>query len=166
MSVPFDRGARILLQRAYARPGEWVGTRLADPPPGRAAQFAAWYGINIMGPDNAPTASGTRQNAHTRWGRGFVRALYYQHKWWSGQGGRGWRQTRRTSPRSAGALRVEWGIRKPAVGVIPAGRAVRVQLARGGSVAMRAVQAKDESARIYVGRETAGRWSDPEARDW
>jgi hypothetical protein len=165
--VLFDAGARRLLARAYAKPGEWVMTRLADPTPGEAARCLAWYGINVLGPDNAPTQSGRRQDAHTRWGRGFVRALYYQHKWWSGLGSSGWRASKRTTPRTAGALQVEWGRRLPVLGVIPAGRAVRVRLARGGQAAAKAVAAKGEGARIYDARgNPAGRHAEASERDW
>lgn len=158
----------MLLERAYANPGKWAGTRLADPSPEHVSYFASGWGISVTGPDNAPTLSGRRNNAYTRWGRGFVRAVYYQHKWWSMTGTHGaWRGVKRTTPRSAGALELEWGRRMPAVGVIPAGRAVRVRLRPGGRQSRAAVGRMSEAERIYDddGR-AAGRHADVAGRDW
>lgn len=166
VSELLDRGARELLSRVYAeRAGTWVMTRLADPTP----QHLAWgiaLGIgSLMGPDRPTTDNGRNQTAHTRWGRAFVRALYYQHKWWS-DGRGGWRDMKRTAPNPR-PLQVEWGSRVRKLGVIPAGRAVRVRQPVGGRTALRVVQARPAGARIYdnAGR-TAGRWADPVKRDW
>jgi hypothetical protein len=165
VSVLLDDGARSLLARAYAAgSGKWVMTRLADPDAG-TLDWAQDQGINsLLGPDRATTANGTRNNAHTRWGRAFVRALYFNHRWYGDT--KGFREERRTVAWGR-PLQVEWGARKPAVGVIPAGRAVRVRLAAGGKTALRVVRAKPDAARIYDddGR-TAGRWADPAKRDW
>jgi hypothetical protein len=161
VSLLLDRGARDLLTRAYSVPaGTWVMTRLADPPREQA------YGIRLMGPDNAPTASGTRNNAHTRWGRAFIRALYYQHKWHGDKDAGGFRPGKRAAPYSV-PLEVQWGARKPAVGVIPAGRAVRIRVAYGGQAKARAVRKKADVQRIFDddGRP-AGRWCDTSRLDW
>lgn len=167
VSELLDRGARELLARAYSvRAGTWVMTRLADPSP-RHQAWAAGMGIDsLMGPDRPPTASGAHVQAHTRWGRAFMRALWYQHKWYGDKPARGFRAERRTVPYSL-PLQVEWGRRMPARGVIPAGRAVRIRIATGGQAKERAVRKKPESARIFAddGRP-AGRWSDPAGRDW
>lgn len=168
VSVLFDFTARRLLERAYARPGEWTGTRLADPPGSTIAHFAA-AGIDVTGPDNAPTKGGTRKlNARTRWGRAFVRALYYQHKWYSNTGSRGFRDARRMVERQAGALQVDFGRRLPATGVIPAGRAVRIRLMPGGKQAAAAARALPGDQRIFTDSGgTAGASAEvPQDRDW
>lgn len=166
VSVLFDTGARRLLERAYNSRGEWVGTRVADPPPGTVAHFAR-LGIDVRGPDN-PSSPRAKINAHTRWCRGFLRALYYQHKWYSNLGREGgWRGSKRLRPRTSGALEVEFGRRVPATGVIPAGRAVRVRIRRGGQVAKRAVQRMSDDNRIWTDEgEPGGLMSDPSRRDW
>lgn len=166
VSVLLDRGARELLTRVYAeRAGTWVMTRLADPSEDHQA-WAAGMGIgDLMGPDVPTTDSGRNDTAHTRWGRAFVRALYHNHLWWSNGRG-GWRGTRRMA-RNPRPLEVEWGNRVRRLGVIPAGRAVRVRQPTGGQVARRAVHRKPPAARIYDDQgRTAGRWSDPARRDW
>lgn len=178
LSVLLDAGARRLLERAYANPGTWVGTRLADPGM-RARTFAAARGINPDGPDNPSVRGGPsrRTDAKTRWARAFVRAVYYQHKWYSGGGTRPWRKDRRTAPRSTGGLRFEVGRYmpaspqydpgNPAAGGFPAGRAVRIQLARGGAAKAKAVARLPDSQRIYTDSGAEGaRWSDPSLRDW
>lgn len=162
VSVLFDQGARNLLSRAYERPGQWVGTRLADPGPRHLAHLAR-LGID---PGERDTATGGA--AKSRWARGFVRACYYQHKWWSSTSpGQPWRAERRTSPRHAGALEVEVGRRVPVLGVIPAGRAVRIRMRPGGAAARSAVRKLPDSRRIYTDAgKAAGRWADPDRRDW
>ena len=156
VSVLLDHGARQILTRAYANPGQWVTTRLADPTPAHVGHFAA-EGIDVYGPDKA----GRGLNAHTRWCRGFVRAIYYQHLWYSNIGGRGWRAERRTTQRKAGALKVDVGRHMPALGVIPAGRIVRVVLYPGGQAAQRAA---DRAPVQYVGGGPAA--ADVTRRDW
>ena len=165
MSELLDSGARRLLARAYSqRAGTWVMTRLADPDQ-RTLDWAVGLGIDpLLGPDHATTASGQRNDAHTRWGRAFTRALYFNHRWYGDKAG--WRPERRTVPWGR-PLQVDWGRRVPAAGVIPAGRAVRVRLAVGGKTALRVVRAKPDSQRIYDDEGfTAGRWADPGKRDW
>lgn len=163
MSELLDNGARQLLGRVYAaRAGEWVMTRLADPSPETVA-WAGTLGIELPGRDNAPTASGTRMQCYTRWGRAFTRALYYNHKWYGGTSVR----TARRMTAYTKSLEVEFGVRRPALGIIPAGRAVRVRVRPGGAAAIRAVQRKPEVARTFDDDGApAGRWSDPAARDW
>ena len=155
MSVLFDRGARILLERAYARPGQWVGTRVAFPSPRHVAHFAS-VGINVLGTD---------QWGRDRWAAGMIRAVYYQHKWFYSQGKL--RSERRMSANDSRAIRYELGRRMPVLGVIPAGRAVRIMVNSGGQAAMRAVKKLPDERRIYDdGGDPAGRWADPNARDW
>lgn len=162
----FDTGARRLLARAYARPGQWVGTRVAIPDP-RTARHLASIGIQWAGPDRPSAQAGRGLNARTRWVRGFVRALYYQHKNMSASGG-GWRDTARKVPRHAGAIEIEVGRAMAQRAGLPAGRAVRVRFhGRGGQVARRAAAARPDSDRIYTdGGAPGARWSDPGLRDW
>jgi hypothetical protein len=155
VSVLWDGAAGQLLGRARRARGQWAGTRIADPSPRQRAALLASYGINPDGPDNASAQGGRRGglNARTRWARGFVRAVYYVN------------DTRHGGPGLA--LEVEVGVHKPPLGVIPAGRAVRLRVRRGGSVAARAVARKPDSKRIFNGEGVpAGRFSDPALRDW
>lgn len=155
MSELFDRGARTLLERAYARPGQWVGTRLAFPSARHVAHFAG-EGINVLGTD---------QWGRDRWAAGFIRAVYYQHKWFYSQGRL--RDQRRTVANDSRAVRYELGRRMPVLGVIPAGRAVRIRIETGGQAAMRAVKRLPDSRRIYDDSGApAARWADPNGRDW
>jgi hypothetical protein len=168
--VLLDRGARDMLARVYAaRRGEWVMTRLADPTD-RHRAWARARGWDLDGPDNAATLSGKHVNAHSRWGRAFMRALWYQHRWYGPPPGRrgsgGVRTERRTVP-SGMALQVEWGRRVPGLGVIPPGRAVRVRVAYGGKTARRVVEAKRDADRIYRDDGSmGGRFSVASERDW
>lgn len=158
----FDAGARDLLARAYAHPGAWAATRLANPEPRHLARAAA-MGIGLLGKDDVPAGG---LNARTRWARGFVRALYYQHKWFS-DGETGFRDQKRTEPRHSSALEVEVGRAVRKLGVIPAGRAVRIRVQAGGRAANRAARAEPRSKRIYTDDRKAGaRWADPARRDW
>lgn len=160
VSELFDDGARRLLARAYANPGHWAGTRLANPG-ARHEVFAAAHGINLRARDTVPGGE-----AHTRWARGFVRALYYQHKWWSATGG-GWRGAKRTVPRQTGGLVVEVGRALPgsrqAGTMLVPGRAVRVKLVRGGQAKDKAVAGMDDKRKWA---EQGPRWADPAGRDW
>jgi hypothetical protein len=156
VSVLFDTGARALLARAYANRGQWQATRLANPTIPLAGRLARTYGIRWDGPDNARTASGKKLNARTRWGRGFVRSVYYVNK--AEHGGRG------------GAIEIEIGRALPRLGVLPPGRAVRVRTRVGGRTALRSVQAKSDVDRIYDSEGgPAGRFAGGELaalRDW
>ena len=165
VSVMFDRGARRLLSRAYARPGQWVGTRVAIPD-ARTARHLASLGIQWAGPDRPSAHGGRGLDARTRWVRGFVRALYYQHKNYSGGGG--WRDSKRAVPRHSGAIEIQVGRAMAAAAGAPAGRAVRVRFhTAGGQAAKDAAQRRSDSARIYTDDGAPGaRWSDPALRDW
>ena len=169
VSVRFDGGARKVLERAYARPGVWIATRITDPTP-RQVAWLRLHGISWRGPDNPSAQGGSGLNARDRWTRGFVRAVYFQHKWYSGGGTRPWRAQRRGTPRYSGALQIEVGRRVPARGVIPSGRAIRIRLLKGGMAKERAVEAIPAQRRWAAGRkgerEAGPRWSDPTARDW
>jgi hypothetical protein len=156
VSVLFDPDwIAAYITRARRARGQWAGTRIADPSPRQRAALLAAYGIDPDARDR-PSAVGGRRgglNARTRWARGFVRALYYAN------------DTRHGGPGLA--LEVEVGVHKPPLGVIPAGQAVRVRVRRGGSVALRAVGRKPDSARIFDDAGApAGRFSDPALRDW
>src|SRR5215475_1602532 len=168
-SVLLDNAARKLLTRAYASPGKWQGTRLADPSV-KIRRYLQAIGIDPSGPDNPSAAGGRRGglNARDRWSRAFCRALYWQHRWYSpDRSGGHWRAEQRAEPRHAGALRVEFGRRMVPAGVIPAGRAVRIMYAPGGDRALRAVRRLSDRDRIYDDTGvTAQRWSDPSRRDW
>lgn len=159
VSVLFDGGARAFLARVYARPGQWVTTRVADPEPRHAAQLAA-LGISPAARDTVPGGM-----ARTRWGRGFIRAVYYQHRWWS-DGHGGWRRTRRTAARQAGALEVEVTGRRAAAGLLPGGLTVRARLLRGGQAAEAAARRLPDRERIYADHGEGGRHADPGWRDW
>lgn len=154
VSVLWDRGAAQLLARARAARGGWAGTRITDPTPRQRAALMAVYGIDPDSRDRPSTA--TRRgglNAKTRWARGFVRAVYYAN------------DTRHGGPGLA--LEIEVGARKPALGVIPAGRAVRLRVRRGGQVAARAVARKPDAERIWDDAGLpVGRFSDLALRDW
>lgn len=146
VSVLWDRGAASLLKRALDARGAWVSTRITDPTERQAAIFLA-AGIDVLGRDNASTKSGRHANYRTRWCRGFARAFYRQ--------------------KGSRSVELEVGAHKAATGVIPAGRAVRARVRPGGAAARRAVQRKAEADRIYDDDGmAAGRWADPDGRDW
>ena len=161
-----------MLGRVYqARRGEWVMTRLADPTD-RHRRWAAAHGWDLDGPDNAFTLSGKHIDARTRWGRAFMRALWYQHRQFGpepGRGARSVRSTRRMTPNGT-ALQIEWGRRLPGSTtgrILPAGRAVRIRVAVSGKTARRVVQAKRVQDRIYTDDGgMGGRFSIAEGRDW
>jgi len=180
VSVPFDAAARRLLSRAYASPGEWVSIWLPDPGMRARTRFASMGIADLTGPDrtSAVGGAGAGLNARTRWARGFVRSLNYQHKWFSPmRRDGGWRTERRSAARSTGGLRVEVGRHvaaspqfdpaRPQDGGFPPRRRVRVQLAAGGAAKARAVGRLSDRDRIYTADgKPAGRWSDPSLRDW
>lgn len=149
VSELFDSAARRLLARAYGQRGRWTATRLAQPGP-RHLAWAASQGINLLGPDPADTLSGGHQNARSAWARGFVRAVYYQHKWYyrANLGGLG--ELRRLVPNDALAVRFRVGRLMPVRGVIPAGREVAILVLPGGLAARRAVAAMPAAERIYL----------------
>ena len=145
-----------MLSRAYAAPrGTWVGTRAADPGP-QARIWMASAGIDWKGPDN-PSVPGRRGglNARDRWTRGFVRALYYNHRLHLAATG------------GAEALEVDVGRRVIPRGIIPAGRAVRVRIRQGGRSAYQATRRMGDRDRIYADDGShAARASQLELRDW
>lgn len=153
VSVLFDRGARQLLDRAYARPGQWVGTRITGPSAGQVAHFAA-QGINVLGRDEL---------GRDRWAAGFLRAVYHQHKWH--RTGRGW-GPRRTVPNEGRAIRSDLGRQLRALGVIPAGRAVRLKSVPGGAAAITAAGRLPADERIFLGAAQGPRAVDSTGRDW
>lgn len=155
-SVLWDTAAAALLQRARRARGGWQGTRIADPSDRQRAALAA-LGINVDARDN-PSAIGGRArggqgiDAKTRWARAFVRAVQYQND--RRHGGPGL------------ALEVQVGRHKVAGVRVPAGRAVRLRVRRGGQVAQRAVERMPDAARVYTEHGPGQRWSDPNLRDW
>lgn len=157
VSETLDRAARALLARAYAAHGGWASTRLQDPTP---AQLAWWiaHGINVLGADPAGRGG---MNARSRWGRAYVRALWYQHKWYSADPSTGgWRDLPRASMRTPG-IQVEVGPHRLALGVIPAGRPVRVRVA-----SVRAAEARGRPEEAWAWADGGPRWADPDRRDW
>lgn len=154
VSVLWDLRAAYFLEQARKARGEWYGTRIADPSARQRAMLAR-LGINVDGRDN-PSAIGGRAgatSAKTRWARGFVRAVHYQNDRRNGGPGL--------------ALELEVGRHKEAGVTVPAGRAVRMRIRRGGSVAQRAVRQLPDARRIYTDQGYPGlRWSDPAKRDW
>ena len=155
VSVLFDRGARILLERAYARPGQWVGTRIAFPSPRHVAHFAT-LGINVLGTDHL---------GRDRWVAGFIRSVYWLNKWHFTKSG--YRAERRTTYNEGRAVQYELGRRMPVLGIIPAGRAVRIRTRPGGQAARNAARKMPDSKRIYTDDKQPGeRFSDPNDRDW
>jgi hypothetical protein len=177
VSELFDGSARRLLARAYASPGTWVQAWLPDPTIRQRSGMTALHGIgDLTGPDPLPKGGGV--DARTRWGRGFVRSVYFQHKWYSGGRGGEWREDRRLSPRSTGGLRIQvgrhvppspqWDPAQPRAGGFPPRRRVRVQLAAGGKAKQQAVARLSDSDRIYTRTgQLGGRWGGGDKyRDW
>ena len=157
VSESMDRAARQLLSRAYRAHGGWAATRLADP---SAVQLAWWlaHGINVLSRDPVPRGG---MNARNRWGRAFVRALWFQHKWFSGDPDTGgWRAQRRASMRWPG-VEVEVGRHRQVLGVIPAGYPVRVRMADKKAAARR-----DRDEGSWAWADSGERWADPQERDW
>jgi hypothetical protein len=155
VSEAFDGAARRLLDRVYAQRGQWVAVWLPDPTIRQRTRYIG-AGINVDGPDPLPAGGGV--NARSRWARGFVRALYYQHRYYSPmRSSSGWK--RRTSLRASGGLRVEVGRhvaaspqfdpQHPERGGFPARRRVRVMLAAGGRKKDAAVARLSDKDRIY-----------------
>jgi len=183
VSETFDAAAAKLLARAHAAPGVWVQVWLPDP---TIRQRTRWLtmGINVDQADNGGSATGRGSggvDARTRWGRAFVRALYYRDAWYTPSGHR--REVRQQSgPYGRGSgrgrgLRVEVGRHvaaspqfdpaHPEHGGLPPRRRVRVMLAAGGATKDRAVQRLSNTDRIWQkDGKPAGRFSTPALRDW
>ena len=162
VSELFDNGARRLLERLYEAPrGTAVSTIVGDASLKHRARLLI-QGVYPDAPDPAKAAVGTRLG---RWEAGFERALYYNHKWFF-TGGR-LSSARRMTAAHTGALVVDWGNRRPARGVIPAGRLVTVRLRPGGLAAVNAVRKLGDEERIYDDAgNPAGKHAEPGARDW
>jgi hypothetical protein len=124
VSEAFDAGARAFLDRAYRSPGEWRPTRLQDP---EARHWAMFAGIDLLGPDDASVPGRPGLNARSRWARGFVRAIYHQHKFHSGPRPGVWRGDRRAVPRHAAEIEIRVGRHMPLSGVRPAGRMIYIR---------------------------------------
>jgi len=179
VSEAFDAAARRLLTKAYAASGGWVTVWLPDPTIRQRSRFAARGIGDLTGPDRPSVLPGPGGlDARTRWARGFVRSLNFQHKWYSPQRkGGAWRDQRRPVARSTGGLKVEVGRHvaaspqfdpaRPEAGGLPGRRRVRIQIAAGGKAKDRAVARLPDRDRIFdhLGRP-AGRWSNPALRDW
>lgn len=163
VSLRFDRGARALLARAYVQPGVWVSTRLLDPSP-QAVSWGRAHGIDVTGPDQPAIAGRAGLDCRTRWARGFVRALYYQHKWFAPvRPGAGWEK--RLTPNHGHALQVEVG--RSVTDRLGAGRVIRVRAVRGGAAAARAVARMPARRRIYTPSGQRGALaSDVTRREW
>lgn len=161
VSLLFDPAAARLLTRARAHRGQWVKTRLADPGPAARARMAALGVRGLTGADRTSARGGSGLDAKTRWARGLVRALYYQHIRGGGSGSLQV-QVGRHIPASP-----QYDPAQPGRGGNPPGRAVRIRIMSGGTPALRAARRLPDSARIYdaAGRP-ASRHSDPALRDW
>jgi len=163
LSELLDGAARKILERAYAQRGQWVTARLADPNLKQIA-YGRERGIDATGPDNPSVAGGRGLNARSRWGRAFVRAVYWNHRNWYGTGNRLSNQYRNVY-RTRGPLRVEVG-RHVAAGTgrhAVGSRAVRVQLARGGEALERAER---RAPRSHWWPDGGPRASQRDLRDW
>ena len=88
VSVRFDELARRALTRCYRSPGRWLPVVL---PPLTARVFIYWYTRNVDLRARDPWDP--NMNRYTR---SFIRACYYQHKWYGGFDGLG--VQRRASP--------------------------------------------------------------------
>ena len=165
MSELFDAGARAHLQAAYDSRGRWVARPLL-PPTAEHRLWALGMGINLDGDDPAKRAVGTIMN---RWDAAFQRACYWVHRWyWDGGGG--FQDDRRLQPAPARSIQVAVSARARRFTIGPRSfyaRAARVVVHPGGRRALAYVQALDDARRIYDDSgEPAGKWGDPETRDW
>lgn len=151
VSVLFDRGAAELLARAYARPGQWVATRLTAP----GLRHQVWA-----------RAQGIEPYSRDRWGmqrwpRAFVRSVYYRHQWYYSGTRRGLGDRRRAEKYTGLAIKVEVG---PLVYVgAVRGWRVRIRVLPGGAAARAAVR-RQPAARRYT--ENPALLSEPATRDW
>jgi hypothetical protein len=143
MSEWFEAGARRLLEQAMGSGGGWAGTRLADPTPAQRRQIRGMYGVDPLGPD---MVAGGR--ARTNWGRAFTRALY---------------RVNRKEFYNRPGLQVEVGVKVPAGGGRPSGRAVRIRYRAGGAAARDAAVAKMGEGRRYTG---GGKQASNQVRYW
>ena len=163
VSLLFDSPARRLLDKAYASPHTWVQVWLPDPTIRQRTRFVGVVRGDLLGPDPLPKGGGL--DAKSRWARGFVRALYYQHRNYSpARGSSVW--ARRRSPRNTYGLRVEVGRHVPGSpqfdpahpdrGGFPPRRRVRVMMAAGGKAKDAAVARLAYKDRAWVGDHQPG----------
>jgi hypothetical protein len=137
----FDPGAADLLARAYRRPGQWTGTRVA-PPRARHLAWAAARGINLLERD---------RTARSRWARAFIRSVGYINTWYVRDGKPGAQRRMARNPYGF-RFRVSHGNAR--------GWPVQIMIVPGGA----AGYAKVPAAEAYV-RNDALRVSS-EDRDW
>lgn len=161
VSVLFDAAARRLLERAYRSPDKCAATRLADPTSAQRAAVASTYQVDVDAADDAG-----KGQARTRWGRAFMRSVYYQHRWYYTRGVK--LATTRRTELSTRPLKISIGRHMPVKGVIPAGRLVVIEVLPGGQAKDRALAAKPASDRyITPDGEPGPAWNEgPESRDW
>jgi hypothetical protein len=157
VSVLFDAGARAQLSRAYADRGAWKETRL-QPPEGRHVAYLARLGIDPFGPDDASVRGRPGLDAGTRWARGYIRAVYYQHINHSQEGG-GWTPGKRAEPRPGRLIEIRVGGHRRALGVIPAGQLVAVRWRPAAEVAAL-------TRKLHRAAAPAAGQSDLRLRDW
>jgi hypothetical protein len=156
VSVWFDAAAVRYLERAYARPGEWVGIYLAPPTVTQRGRLA------FLVPGYDP---GERDKwGEYRWVRAFKRAVYFQLKHYGYSDGMRPGQER-NSPWPAKSLEWETGKRVLKAGW-PARRwAIRVRLHPTGAAASKAAREKiPDSKRWIIGGEVTERQSTPADR--
>lgn len=158
VSELFDAGARAQLGRAYADRGTWKETRL-QPPEARHRAYLVSLGIDPDGPDDASIPGRPGLDARTRWARGYVRALYYQHVNYSTEAG-GWRAARRPAPRPGRLIEVRVGGNVRALGLIPAGQLIAVRM-RSAAEAAQLARKAHQAASVPESRR-----SDSRLRDW
>jgi hypothetical protein len=153
VSELMDNGAAALLTRAYARPGQWVGTSLAPPKP-EHMRWAAAQGVDLNSVDDRGV---------NRWMRGFIRAIYYQHKWYARVGSEGLMELRRDTRRMSSDLVKDTRAIVFQAGVAsPMGRAIRIRVVVGGKKAYDAVPKE----RRYTEPGNNRIRNVPQERDW
>ena len=159
-------GIRRHLDRAYDRPEQWTGRLLAVPSSRVAAQLQA-RGIRWAGPDVSMARGGGGLNTRTRWARGYVRAVSYQHRWFSGGRRGGWRPEKRTEPSHYGAIEYRVGRAIAATDGRPAGRMVYLCYhPRGGSAAQDAKNRKRGPVTFEADGSPGQLQADLTLRDW
>lgn len=164
MSELFDAAAKAHLEAAYQGEG-WVSRPLL-PPTAEHRLWALGMGINLDGADPAKAAVGTVMN---RWDAAFERACYWLHRWfWDG--GRGFLGERRMQPAPARSIQVNISTRARRFQIGPRSfyaRPARVRVYASGGRALAHVKQLSDDQRIYDDAgDPAGKWGDPETRDW
>lgn len=152
VSVQFDAAARRLLERAYASPGAWTGTYLAQP----SASWRAWagfHGIDLTGRDPW---------GEVRWVRGFKRSCYWNLAWHGYAGGL--QGARRIGKSDGAALVWDTGNLVMKAGWPSRRYAIRVRIMPGGQAAEAHVRSSVGVANRYTEDESAR--STMDKRDW